>query len=415
MAQIGSAHAHQLTGSDVRALLRYAQDPHMISLAGGLPSADAFDVVGLEQALARAWRFHATPCLQYGMSEGQPRLREALAGLLAERGIRAQADDVLVTTGSQQALDLVARCHVEPGDKVVVERPTYLAALQVLRMNRAQVVGIDADAQGLDLDALEALDMSAPPRMVYVVSTFSNPSGATLSLERRRRLLAWAAKHQVLVLEDDPYGELRFRGASIPSLLSLAQSELPEALPWIAYTSTLSKCVAPGLRIGFLVAPAPLRELVLRFKQASDLHSPSFAQEVAAAYLQSGRLADHLHQIRSRYAQAQTTLADALHDVFGERLRITASDGGMFLWASFTDGTETRELLHKAIAQGVLFVPGDVFYSDRPSLSALRLNFTGAPIDRLRLGVQRLAAAAQPADQVRSRNSSALTAQLIKL
>jgi 2-aminoadipate transaminase len=278
---------------------------------------------------------------------------------------------------------------LDEGDTVVVERPTYLAALQALSLAGATYACIDVDDEGGQVEQL--LERAPDPRikLAYVVSTFSNPSGTTMSRARREALVRWAMKYQVIILEDDPYGELRAAGERVESIYSIAAS-IPGASDWVCYTSTLSKIIAPGLRVGWLVMPPALVDLVVRIKQAMDLHSSSFAQQVAAAYLESGRLPAHIERIRTEYAKRQLVLRDLLGQAFGVKLKLRHSEGGMFLWGEFTDGTNTRDLLRHALELGVMFVPGDVFYAADPQTNAIRLNFTSASVERLELGVARL-------------------------
>jgi 2-aminoadipate transaminase len=378
--------------SDVRDLLHHATLPDMVSLAGGLPAAELFDVEGIRAATAAALDGAPTTALQYGMTEGQPGLREAVAGLLAGRGIVADADSIVVTAGSQQGLDLVARALLDDGDAVVVERPSYVAALQAIGLASPVWLSIGVDSQGGQVEDLESACAGRRPKLVYVVPNFANPSGACMSVARRVRLATWAARHRVFVLEDDPYGELRTRGEPLPSIVDLARS-IPGASDWVGHASTLSKTVAPGLRVGWLLLPRWLQDAVVRLKQAADLHTSSFTQEVARHYLASGRLEARLAAVRTEYGVRCDALVDALAESFGERLSLQVPDGGMFLWARFTDGTDTRALLAHALERRVMFVPGDAFYVDAADPSALRLNFSASTPDRLREGARRLAAA----------------------
>lgn len=375
--------------SDVRDLLRHAGLPDMISLAGGLPAAELFDVEGLRAATLAALDASPASALQYGMTEGQPALREAIASLWGERGIVADAENLVVTTGSQQGLDLVARALLDDGDAVVLERPSYLAALQAFGLASPRWCTIGVDTHGGRVEDLDVACEGVRPKLVYVVPDFANPTGACMSLERRRALVLWAARREVTVLEDDPYGALRTRGASLPSLAALA-AEVPGGSRWVAQASTLSKTVAPGLRTGWLLLPPWLRDAVVRIKQAADLHTSSFAQEVACHYLASGRLPTRLAIVRTEYARRRDALAGALQAGFGERLALQVPDGGMFLWGRFTDGTDTRALLPFALERGTMFVPGDAFFVDAPDVATLRLNFSASPPQRLHEGALRL-------------------------
>lgn len=388
-----SAAVAGLPNSAVRELLRDAQRPGMISLAGGLPSAALFDVEGLLAAARALFATAPRVALQYGPTEGQAALREQLSALLRARGIDAAPERILVTTGSQQGLDLVARALLDPGDRVAIERPSYLAALQAFSLAGARFVTVPGDAEGMRVDLLEeAMAGGPPPKLVYLVANFANPTGATLSRARRLELLRFAVRHGVFVLEDDPYGELRFRGEPVPPLLALAR-EVPGAADWCGYLSTLSKIVAPGLRIGWTVLPAPLHEAAARAKQAVDLHTSSFVQELAAVYLAGGRLEAHRASVRAAYREQCETLCAALAGTFGASLEINCPAGGMFLWGRFVEPIDTQALLGFARQAGVIFVPGAAFYADAPDRGTLRLSFVTVPPPQLREGVERLAAA----------------------
>ncbi len=387
-----STHAASLRSSDVRELLRAAQQARVISLAGGLPAAELFDVEGVRAATQAVLEQSPAAALQYGLTEGQPALRAALEARERATGLSLAARSLLVTTGSQQALDIVARLLLDEGDVVVMQRPGYLAALQTFSLAGARCIGLEEDEEGARVEELETLQLPRKPKLIYLVTPFANPSGATLSLRRRRWLLQWAARNEVLVLEDDPYGVLRTEGQELPGLAALAQ-DIPGARDWCGRTSTLSKAVAPGLRLGWLILPQPLAEAAARVKQAMDLHTPSFTQEIAARYLDSGRLEPHLARVRAAYRERCRALCAALRAAFGAALEFHEPEGGMFVWARFTDGTDTRALLSLALEQGMAFVPGDAFYADAAPRDRLRLSFTTETPDRLREGVARLRAA----------------------
>ena len=389
-----SSRMHGVQSSMIRDLLKFAQRPGIISLAGGLPSPFTFDVEGIQQATDEVLAQHPARALQYGLTDGQPALKHELARLTSSRGATAAEDNLLVTTGSQQGIDLVARLFVDPGDVVVVERPAYLAALQTFALAQASLRSIDSDASGacveqIDsvLDAAEAAGQSV--KLIYVVANFANPSGATLSRERRLHLLRAAVARRVFVLEDDPYGELRSFGASVPPLIALA-SEVPGASHWCGYLSTLSKIVAPGFRLGWLVLPPAVGDQAIICKQGMDLHSSTFAQEVAARYLASGRLEARLPSIRATYRERNEALAAALDRHLGSRIVYNRPDGGMFLWARLSEPVDASEVLQHAIDEGMIFVPGSAFYADAPDRSTLRLSFATAAPDELDIAVQRL-------------------------
>ncbi|NOV22579.1 PLP-dependent aminotransferase family protein [Cupriavidus necator] len=386
-------------GSPIRELFKYLSDPEMISFAGGYPSAALFDAEGIGAASAQALRERPAECLQYGATEGVPALRDALAALMAERGAAVARDELLVTSGSQQGFDFLVRVLVEPGSVVLVEEPTYSATLQALRLAGADVRGVPSDQHGMDVDALAAMlaDGVLRPRLIYTVPTFANPTGATLSHARRLRLLELAARHQVVLVEDDPYGALSFDGAAPPALLALS-GEVPGARPWLVHLASLSKTLAPGLRIGWMVAaPEIIRRAVIA-KQVSDLCTPPWIQLAVAQYLADGRLPAQVAREITFYRDKRDRLAESLRLAFGGRIRFALPAGGMFLWASLDGIDDAAALLPHAIAEKVLFVPGAGFYAAGRARPAFRLSFAGAAPAQIAEGVARLARAAARLD-----------------
>jgi 2-aminoadipate transaminase len=379
--------------SAIRELLRDASVPGMISLAGGMPQAQLFDIEGLREATLEAFRQVPRQALQYGPTEGQESLQRALAAHLSQRAIRVSPGSIQVTTGSQQALDLIARAFLDEGDRVALEVPTYLAAVQAFDLRGAQYLEIPAAADGAAVDTLEAAlaadRLNPVPKLAYIVSNFGNPGGASLSVERRLALLRWAVARGVFLLEDDPYGDLRFRGHAPPPLWVLAQ-RMPGAAAWCGYVSSLSKIVAPGLRIGWMVLPPRVANTVTRIKQALDLHTSSLAQEIAARYLLSGKLERRLDAVRRTYAAQCDALCAALHDRLHDEITFSVPDGGMFLWCRFRECVDTAVLLAHAREHGVIFVPGAVFYPRGGDPATLRLSFSTCSADELREGVRRL-------------------------
>ncbi len=381
--------------SAIRQLLRDAQRPGMICLAGGMPQAQLFDVSGIRQAAADVLQEIPRQALQYGPTEGQESLQAALAAHLSKRAIVVSPASVQVTTGSQQALDLLARAFIDEGDRVALEVPTYLAAVQAFDMRGARYLEIPAAADGAEVDRLEATlaaDRGPVPKLAYIVGNFTNPTGASLSVERRLALLRWAVARKVFLLEDDPYGDLRFSGTALPPLWVLAQ-RMPGAAAWCGYTTTLSKTVAPGFRIGCVVLPPPVANIVTRIKQALDLHTSSFVQEIAARYLQTGELERRLAVIRRTYAEQCEALCSALRDLLQDELTFSVPEGGMFLWCRFKQPVNTALLLEQARDHGVIFVPGAAFYPGAADDSTLRLSFSTCSPAALREGVRRLASA----------------------
>ncbi|WP_027013725.1 aminotransferase-like domain-containing protein [Comamonas composti] len=383
--------------SAIRELFKLLGKPGIISFAGGFPDSAMFDVAGIEAASRAALQQEAGAALQYGATEGYQPLREQLSAFMADKGARDVApEQLIVTTGSQQALDLLGKTMIDPGDKVIVEGPTFLATIQCFRLYGAEVISAPVDGQGVDVDGLEKLIAEHRPKLVYLIPTFGNPSGATLSLERRKKVLELAAKHQTLVVEDDPYGDLYFGEAPPPSLLALS-AQVPGSRAWLAHCGSLSKVLSPGLRIGWLAAGPELLARAVMCKQFSDAHTSTFAQATAAQYLKSGLMPATLARVREVYARRAKTMGDALHAQLGDAVEFVQPQGGLFLWVRLTGKggklADAGEFARRAIEQGVAFVPGTPFFAQNPDPSSLRLSFATADEDRIREGVTRLAKA----------------------
>lgn len=385
-----SRRALNAQGSAIREMLK-ATRPDLISFAGGLPSPRLFDVSGIQESADAVLSSSPAKALQYGQTEGSPELRQALCDLMASRGLPCSPDQLLVTTGSQQGIDLLGKVMLDPGDAVALERPTYLAAIQIFSFYEANFFGVEVDAQGVDVTALEQILAQHRPKLLYLVPTFGNPSGVTLSRERRQRLLELVTRYQVLLVEDDPYSELRFSGEAEPPLIALAT---PEQRRWCVYLSSLSKILSPGMRLAWILAPSELLAKLTVAKQAADLHTSTLTQQVAAHYLASGRLAPHLQLARAAYSQQAQAMASALQRHFPPAtLQFQTPQGGMFIWAQLSSQVNTAELLPKAAAEGVLFVPGRPFFATHPKVNYLRLSFATQTPEEIEEGVRRLARA----------------------
>lgn len=383
--------------SAIRELFKLLGKPGIISFAGGFPDSAMFDVDGITQSSQKALQENAGMALQYGATEGFGPLREQLAAFMATKGAKDVApEQLIVTTGSQQALDLLGKCMVSPGDKVIVEGPTFLATIQCFRLYGAEVISAPVDGNGVIVEALEKLIAEHQPKLVYLIPTFGNPSGATLSLERRKRVLELAVKYQTLVVEDDPYGDLYFDAPPPASLLALSP-EVPGSREWLAHCGSLSKVLSPGLRIGWLIASPELLAKAVMCKQFSDAHTSTFAQATAAQYLQAGHMPATLAKVRKVYASRAKAMMDALRSELGDAVEFTEPQGGLFLWVHLTGKggklADANELAKRAIEQGVAFVPGAPFFSQNPDVSTLRLSFATADEDKIREGVARLAKA----------------------
>ncbi len=377
-------------GSAIRELFPYLSLPDMISFAGGYPSPALFDVEGLHAAMEHAMRAPPAEWLQYANTQGELPLREALVAWMARRGIVAKADQVLVTTGSQQGFDLILRVMLDPGDTVLVERPTYTTALQALRHAGARVVTVGTDTDGIVVDELESVlaEGGAGIKALYTLPTFGNPTGATLSLARRKKLLQLAVRHRLLIIEDDAYGDLRFDGEEVPSLAALARDAGAEDR--LVYLATLSKIVAPGLRTGWMVAPPEIVQRCVIAKQTIDLSTSPWIQGAAAHYLKSGLLERHLPRIRAAYREQAHAMVDALRERLRGKLAFSAPQGGMFVWGFLPTGIDAGALVRTAIEEKVMYVPGAPFYADAPDPRSLRLCFSMSSPERIRIGVERL-------------------------
>ena len=379
--------------SAIRELFKLLGKPGIISFAGGFPDPAMFDVEGIREAASKALSEEPGAALQYGATEGYQPLREQLSAFMASKGAAVAANELIVTTGSQQALDLLGKTLINPGDKVIVEGPTFLATIQCFRLYGAEVISAPIDAHGVRTDVLEQLIAEHKPKFVYLIPTFGNPSGALLSLERRQQVLEMAVRHNTLIVEDDPYGDLYFGDAPPPSLLALSES-VPGSRDLLAHCGSLSKVLSPGLRIGWLIGPPALLANAVMCKQFSDAHTSTFAQATAAQYLKGGRMPATLAHVRQVYGERAQAMGAALQRELGGALEFIQPQGGLFFWARLTgEGGKTQnasEFAKKAIEQLVAFVPGSPFYAASPDLATLRLSFATADLAKIEEGVARL-------------------------
>ncbi len=383
--------------SAIRELFKLLGKPGIISFAGGFPDAALFDVEGVAEASQLALKNDAAAALQYGATEGYQPLRDALTAYMHNKGAATlKSDQLIVTTGSQQALDLLGKTMISPGDKVIVEAPTFLATIQCFRLYGAQLISAPIDASGVRVDELERLIVEHRPKLVYLIPTFGNPSGAMLSYERRKRVLEIAAKHQVLIVEDDPYGELYFKDAPPLSLLALADG-IPGSRDWLAHCGSLSKVLSPGLRIGWMVAPPALLAKAVMCKQFSDAHTSTFAQATAAQYIHLNRMPHALARARHAYATRANLMTGELKARLGDAIDFSPPLGGMFVWAKLTGAqgklANAQEFAKHAIDKGVAFVPGVPFFATDPDAATLRLSFATSNEQKIEEGIARLAAA----------------------
>ncbi len=383
--------------SAIRELFKLLGKPGIISFAGGFPDSAMFDVAGIAEASNKALAEEPGAALQYGATEGYQPLREQLAAFMATKGCTAVApDNLIVTTGSQQALDLLGKTLISPGDKVIVEGPTFLATIQCFRLYGAQLISAPIDENGVQTDKLEALIAEHKPKFVYLIPTFGNPSGGLLSLERRKKVLELAVQYDTLIVEDDPYGDLYFNAAPPPSLLALS-AQVPGSRDLLVHCGSLSKVLSPGLRVGWMIAPPELLGKATMCKQFSDAHTSTFAQATAAQYLKAGRMPATLAHVRQVYAERALAMGNALRKDLGDAIEFVQPQGGLFVWARLTGAggkvKDGAEFAKRAIDKGVAFVPGVPFYASNPDTSTLRLSFATADVAKIEEGVGRLAQA----------------------
>ncbi|GAB2887824.1 aminotransferase-like domain-containing protein [Streptomyces mayteni] len=371
--------------SPVREILALTARPEVISFAGGLPAPELFDAAAIRAAYDRVLAEAPRKVLQYATTEGDPALRASVAGRLGRRGLPTEVDELLITAGSQQALAILATALLEPGDVVLVEDPTYLAALQCFGFAGARVLPVPCDADGVDPAALERLIVAERPRLLYLIPTFHNPTGRTMPAERRRAVAESAARHGIWLVEDDPYGELRFEGESAPWLAAYPGVEDRAVL-----LGSFSKIMAPGMRLGWLRAPAALRRACVIAKQAADLHSSTVDQAAAARYLADSDLDAHLTRVRAAYRERRDALLAGLPAALPPGSTWNRPAGGMFVWAGLPAGHDATALLRTAIDHDVAYVPGAPFYAGPADPTTLRLSFTTHTPDEIAEGLRRL-------------------------
>ena len=387
-----------IKSSAIRELLKVTQKPDIISFGGGLPAADVFPVQRFEEACRKVLAEHGPQALQYGTTEGYQPLREMIARNIARYGILASAENVLITSGSQQALDLIGKMLINRGDRILVEAPTYLGALQAFNVYGAQYVPVPVDSDGLQTEHLDT-SLRAGPKFMYLLPNFQNPSGVTLSEGRRHQLILLADKYGIPIVEDDPYGQLRYEGEHITPLVVLDRENLQRdngfTLGNVIYLSTFSKTLAPGIRLAWIVAPEDVISKLVQFKQAADLHTSTFNQYVAYEVASDGFLDQHIKMIRQVYRERRDTMLQALHQYFPPEVTWTHPQGGLFLWVTLPAGTDYQALFRAALAENVAFVPGDCFYASNDGEGGrhMRLNFSHCQPDRIQEGIRRLSIA----------------------
>jgi 2-aminoadipate transaminase len=376
--------AAEAKGSDVRRLLKYATMEDFISFAGGLPSKDAFPMDAIERATQKAIELYGYHNFQYGATEGVPELRREIAKIMADRGISVSDEELLVTTGSQQALDICAKAFIDKGDYIICESPTYLAAINAFKAYQPKFLDAPMDDEGIIPEAVEDYIKNYKVKFMYVIPDFQNPTGRSLSQERRKRLVEIANQYDVLIIEDSPYAELSYDGKPETPLKAY------DTEGRVIYLSTFSKIVCPGLRLGWVAAPAKLAEKISLLKQATDLHTNQFSQYIVATYLADNDINAQVDRIRDIYRTKRDAMLDAIEAYFPEGIYYSKPTGGMFIWAELPENIETRPLADEALGYRIGFVPGDAFYPNGGFYNGMRINFSNASVEEIQTGIKRL-------------------------
>ncbi|HEX7987191.1 MAG TPA: PLP-dependent aminotransferase family protein [Duganella sp.] len=374
-----SERADQLQSSFIREILKITQQPEIISFAGGLPSPLTFPVDEMKLAFDKVLQNNGKVALQYGPTDGYLPLRQWIADSLSTNGAKIIPEQVLMTSGSQQALDLLGKVLIDEGSRVLVETPSYLGALQAFSVYRPEFKSVDTDEHGLVPSSLDAV--AAGARLLYALPNFQNPTGRTLSVERRLELVETCARLGLPLIEDDPYGALSYKGEPLPKMVAMN----PEG---VIYMGSFSKVLTPGIRLGYVVAPLPLVRRLELAKQAADLHTSQLTQMVVHEVIKDGFLEQHIPKIRTLYGNQCQVMLDAMAQYFPASVEWTKPEGGMFIWVTLPKHIDAMKLLDEAIAQKVAFVPGSPFYANEPETNTLRLSFVTVPPERIRAGIE---------------------------
>ncbi|WNC13293.1 PLP-dependent aminotransferase family protein [Brevibacillus brevis] len=385
-----SKSVEALSSSAVREILKLTQGNQVLSLAGGLPAEDSFPIAEMREAFDRSFDLGAKS-LQYGLTDGYLPLREWVASRMKQKLMNVGVDNMLLTTGSQQAVDLLCRVYLDEGDVVLVENPTYLAAVQLFQFRGIRAIPVDGDAEGMDLDDLAAKIKQYRPKMAYVIPTFANPTGKVWSVERRLGLLRQCKENNILILEDDPYGEIQFDGeAPYRSIFSLDEHPTDSC---VVYTSTFSKIVAPGLRTGWAIGDSRVIQMMVKAKQAVDLQSSTIDQIALHQLLSRFDLQSHIEKIRTSYKERMEWMHELMTQQQWEGVTWEKPRGGMFLWVNLPEHVDSEKLLALSVKEGVAFVPGKPFYAAEQKVNTMRLNYTLLNREDTQLAISRLSKA----------------------
>ena len=379
-----SERAREMKSSAIREILKITELPDVISFAGGLPAPELFPVEELKEACGRVLANSGPKSLQYSITMGHRPLREFLAERYTKKGVPATSENIMITAGSQQGLDLLGRVFLDSDSFVILEDPTYLAAFQAFDAYHARYHTVSMDEEGMVVSEVEEAIKKEKPRFIYAVPNFQNPTGITMSMARRKSLVELAKEHNVPVIDDNPYGELRYAGEDLPSLKKLGGDQIIEL-------GTFSKLISPGLRIGWIFMSRDVMRLFEKMKEGVDLHTNTFAQFVVYEYIKAGNLDKHIQLIKSKYSQRRKVMIESLEKYCSEFVRWTKAEGGLFLWVFLPEHVSATELLNKALEKKVAYVPGKPFYVHGDTDNTLRLNFSNATPEQIEEGIKRLA------------------------
>lgn len=366
-------------------ILKVAGSDKIISFAGGLPAPELFPVDDLKKVTDEVYDESGQAALQYSVANGLPELRDQIVKRMVKSNIHTTADNIIITTGSQQSIDLTAKMFVNPGDTVIVEQPTYLCALDVFRTYGAHLVGVEMDDDGMKMDALEQALVDNPnTKFIYTIPSFQNPTGRTMPFDRRQQMIDIAKKYDVIILEDDPYGAIRYAGDDVAPVKSVDDDER------VIYMSTFSKILAPGLRIGWIVAEKKLVKKFTLMKQSADVHSDNLTQHIIAKYMDEYNIDDHIAKIKACYREREGVMMDAIEKYFPKNVHYSHPEGGLFIWVEVPGDINTQELFNTCIKNNVAFVPGEPFYADKVIPGTFRLNYSNMTDEKIITGIQRL-------------------------
>jgi len=382
MNKFFSETAENAKTSAVREILKIAQSPDIISFGGGLPSPDAFPVEEMKAVAVDTLTESGYKTMQYGTTEGLVPLRNLIVDLMDKRSVKTGVGNIVITTGSQQGLNLTGKVFINPGDKIACESPTYLAAISAFKPYKPEFCEVDMDEEGMRMDALEALLSKEKIKIIYTIPDFQNPTGRTMTVERRKEMLRLATKYDVLIIEDSPYGELAFDGDPMPPIKSFDTEDR------VVYLSTFSKIVCPGFRTGWICASEEILNKYITLKQGLDLHTNQFSQYMIEKYFTTYDVDAQVDKIIEMYKAKRDAMITAIEEHFPKEINYSKPAGGMFVWAELPEGMDTKEIFTKAVERKVAYVPGGSFYPNKSMDNTLRLNFSNMEIDKIKVGIK---------------------------